>query len=232
MDITFFVPCKNEEKNIYKTLENIVFSIDDYKYEILVVDDGSTDKTLSVIEEFKFNYKNINLKTIKRSKSLGIGKNYFLVSRIAKGKYFMLINGDGVEPKESIRKLIKYIGVADILIPYFGKNDFRSNFRKNLSLVFTFIVNIFSGNSIKYYNGPVIHITENLKYSRIETFGYGYQAEIICDLLLNGKSYFHVEINNSDRQWGASKAFALSNFVSVANSLIHILIRRIQGKII
>ena len=69
-------------------------------------------------------------------------------------------------------------------------------------------------------------------YTRVETFGYGYQAEIICDLLLYDKSYLHVEINNSDRQWGASKAFALTNFVSVANSLFHILIRRIQGKII
>jgi glycosyltransferase involved in cell wall biosynthesis len=232
MDITFFVPCKNEEKNIYNTLENIFYSIGDYNYEILIVDDGSTDKTLSIINKFKLNYKDVNLKTIIRSKSLGIGKNYFLVSRIALGKYFMLVNGDGVEPKESIKKLIKNIGTAEILIPYFGNNDQRSKFRKNLSLLFTQIVNIFSGNRIKYYNGPVVHLTENLKYSRTETFGYGYQAEIICDLLLNGKSYSHIEISNSDRQWGTSKAFALSNFISVANSLIHILMRRIREKII
>ena len=232
MDISFFVPCKNEEKNIYKTLENIIYSVEGLSYEILVVDDGSTDKTLSIIDKFKLKHKNVNLQTIKRQKNLGIGKNYFLVSRIAIGKYFMLINGDGVEPKESIKKLIKSLGTAEIIIPYFGNNDQRSKFRKNLSLVFTSIVNIISGNKIKYYNGPVIHLTDNLKYTRVETFGYGYQAEIICDLLLYDKSYYHVEINNSDRQWGASKAFALANFVSVANSLFHILIRRIQGKII
>ena len=150
MDISFFVPCKNEEKNIYKTLENIIYSVEGLSYEILVVDDGSTDKTLSIIDKFKLKHKNVNLQTIKRQKNLGIGKNYFLVSRIAIGKYFMLINGDGVEPKESIKKLIKSLGTAEIIIPYFGNNDQRSKFRKNLSLVFTSIVNIISGNKIKY----------------------------------------------------------------------------------
>ena len=44
MDISFFVPCKNEEKNIYKTLENIIYSVEGLSYEILVVDDGSLIK--------------------------------------------------------------------------------------------------------------------------------------------------------------------------------------------
>ena len=50
IDITFFVPCCNEEKNIVKTLENIINSVGNIKYEILVCDDGSKDKTIEVVE--------------------------------------------------------------------------------------------------------------------------------------------------------------------------------------
>ena len=232
MDLTIFIPCRNEENNIISTLDNIKYSVTNIKYEIIIVDDGSTDKTIDMIEKYKILNKKMNIIVIQRTNSLGIGKNYFLISKIAVGKHFMLINGDGVEPRETIKILVNSIGKADIIIPFFGDKDMRTNFRKNLSKIFTFIVNRISGNSIKYYNGTVIHKTDLIKYTRLETFGYGYQAEIICELLLEKKSYYHVEVANSDRQWGTSKAFAISNFLSVANSLAHILIRRIQQNLI
>ena len=37
----------------------------------------------------------------------------------------MLINGDNVEPVNAIKKLLDNIGEADMVIPYFGKNDKR-----------------------------------------------------------------------------------------------------------
>ena len=46
--ISFIVPCYNEEKNIKKTIDEINFAINKLNiitYEIIIIDDGSTDKT-------------------------------------------------------------------------------------------------------------------------------------------------------------------------------------------
>ena len=62
------------------------------------------------------------------------------------GKHYMLINGDAAETNETIRDIVSETENADIIIPYFGKNDTRVLFRRVLSITFTFLVNLLSGN--------------------------------------------------------------------------------------
>ena len=52
--VTIVTPCYNEEATIeifLKTLDPIVHNIEGYQFEYLFVNDGSKDKTLSVLEE-------------------------------------------------------------------------------------------------------------------------------------------------------------------------------------
>ena len=53
--LSIFVPCFNEENDIVTALNNIKEGVQNINYEVLVVDDASTDKTLEVIEKFKKN---------------------------------------------------------------------------------------------------------------------------------------------------------------------------------
>ena len=64
LEISFYVPCLNEEENILKTINTIVTSADElkiYNYEILVFNDCSTDKT----EEIVLNYISQNITFFK-----------------------------------------------------------------------------------------------------------------------------------------------------------------------
>jgi glycosyltransferase involved in cell wall biosynthesis len=228
IDITFFVPCRNEEKNIVKTLENIINSVGNIKYEILVCDDGSIDNTKEIVKNY-INQKKKNIILYENDKNLGIGFSYFKYSLEAKGEYYMLINGDNVEPSIAIKKIIDKKGKADIIIPYFGTEDRRTLIRKFISHLFTFIINLISFNNIKYYNGPVLHKTENVRLYRSKTYGYEYQAELITILLMSGKSYLQVQVINADRQWGTSKAFSISNILSILNTILSIFINRIAN---
>jgi glycosyltransferase involved in cell wall biosynthesis len=226
IDITFFVPCCNEEKNIVKTLENIAHSVGNIKYEILVCDDGSKDNTKEIVKNYiKREKKNISL--YENDKNLGIGFSYFKYSLEAKGEYYMLINGDNVEPSNTIKKIVDEKGKADIIVPYFGTEDRRTLIRKFISHIFTFVINLISFNSVKYYNGPVLHKTNNVRLYRSKTYGYGYQAELITTLLRSDKSYLQVQVTNTDRQWGTSKAFSVSNILSILNTIVSIFINRI-----
>ncbi len=229
VDVTFFVPCLNEEDNITGTLLNIAKAARNISYEILVVDDGSTDSTKKRVDKFCKEYNNINIVFKCNKINLGIGFSYFKYSLDAKGEYYILINGDNVETQESIEAIIGQRGEADMIIPYFGNNDRRNKTRKLISKIFTLIINCVSFTKVKYYNGPVLHRTANVKLYRSNTFGYGYQAELITKLIQMSSTYKELLINNSDRQFGFSKAFSLKNYLSVLNSIIIIFYNNISS---
>jgi hypothetical protein len=115
-----------------------------------------------------------------------------------------------------------------MIIPYFGKNDSRFLSRKMISTIFTALVNLINGYSIKYYNGPVAHLRYNVMRWHSDTEGFAYQAEIVTRLLDEGATYIEVLVSNKDRDSGISKAFNFKNFLSVIHSLLQIFLRRLR----
>lgn len=226
--LSIFVPCFNEEKNVVQALNNIKEAIENIDYEILITDDGSKDKTIEVVENFKKNNPDLNIKIFRNEKNQGLGFNYYATAYKASGKYYMLINGDAVEPPSTIKKIISYRDKADMIITYFGKNDKRTLARKIVSKMFVIILNLITFNNLKYYNGPALHLLENVKLYGTGAFGFGYHAELVSALITNKKTFIEVQIENIDRQWGTTKAFTLHNILSVARSVIVILLNQIS----
>lgn len=228
--ITFFVPCLNEEKNVGRALDTIVELMEELgkPYEIIVVDDASVDSTVDVVLERCQRYPQARIALIENPFCRGLGRNYFIAAQRASGEYFMVVNGDAADPVEAIRVILSYMGKADAAVPYLGSNDTRPLGRRLLSRTFTFLVSLLSGHRLKYYNGPVLHKTENVRMWFSETSGFGYQAELLCRLLDEGISVVEVQMVTNVRDQGASKAFKIGNFLSVSNTLFHIFLRRLE----
>ena len=159
---------------------------------------------------------------------MGLGRNYVDAAFIAKGKYYMLINGDNAEPENTILNILKNVGQADIIIPYFGKHDARDLFRVITSKTFTHLINFISGHKVKYYNGPVVHLRFNVIRWSPDTHGFAYQAELITRILDERATYLHVKIVNSNRETGKSKAFTIQNILSITHSILQIILRRLR----
>jgi glycosyltransferase involved in cell wall biosynthesis len=229
-DITFIVPCLNEEINVVNTLDVIVSAMSELNntYEILVIDDHSSDQTVANVNKYIYRKGTDNIILVKNSSNKGLGTNFVDGSYIGKGRYYMLINGDNVEPKETIQTIVRELGKADMIIPFFGKNDNRPFIRKVLSGLFTKIVNCISGYKISYYNGPILHLRYNVMRWSPDTHGFAYQAELVSRVLSQGESFKEVEVTNIDRQAGSSKAFRIQNILSVGHSLLQILLRRMR----
>lgn len=228
--ISFFVPCLNEEGNVGRAIETIaeVMKGIDRPYEVIVVDDASSDGSVAEVEALRARRPDVRIEVIRNRFTRGLGRNYFIAAHRAKMGYFMLVNGDAAEPPETIREIVRRAGEADAIVPYFGARESRTLPRRVLSWTFTRIVNLLSGHRLKYYNGPVLHRTENVRDWFAETAGFAYQAELLCRLLDEGITVLEVQVANSDRERGASKALRLSNVLSVSNSLFHILLRRLE----
>jgi glycosyltransferase involved in cell wall biosynthesis len=101
MKISVIIPAYNEEKDIINCL-NSLKKQSCKNFEIIVVDDGSTDKTLDVIKKFK------NVKIIKQNhKGPGSARN--LGAKKAKGEILVFIDADMSFNKNYINNLVRPI---------------------------------------------------------------------------------------------------------------------------
>ena len=229
VDVTFFVPCYNEENAIRATLEKIckVAKESNLSYEILVCDDCSSDNSVNEVEDFASQNPNVFLRINQNSLNRGLGHNYLSCAHDAVGKYYIMVCGDDSETEESLIDILAARGKAEIVVPYFDK-DTRTIGRRITSFLFTNIVNLLGGFNLKYYNGVVLHLRENVTRCAPSSSGFGYQAELLTILLHEGTSFIHIPISNKDRESGISRAFRLQNIASVGHSLLQILLRRIR----
>ena len=89
MSISVIIPCFNSEKYISKNiikLRNLINKIN-FKYEVIIIDDCSNDKTYKILKKFKIKNKNIQI----YKNSLNEGKSYSLIRGIKKTKYEKII---------------------------------------------------------------------------------------------------------------------------------------------
>tara|TARA_B110000967_G_C18800873_1_gene518388 strand:+ start:96 stop:821 length:726 start_codon:yes stop_codon:yes gene_type:complete len=106
--VSFVVPCYNAESFIIKNIIQLKNKVDSLKinYEILLVDDGSNDKTAILLKEITKKDKHISLIINKKN----TGKSYSVLRGIKKSKYQYVIMIDCDLPYfKSINKIIFYL---------------------------------------------------------------------------------------------------------------------------
>lgn len=117
-ELSVFFPAYNEEKNIRKTvldarkvLEKIAV-----KWEIIIIDDGSKDKTGRVVDDLK--REDGRIKVIKHLSNKGYGEA--LKSGFYAGKYRWIatVDSDGQFDFSEIEKFIEKTGNFDVIIGY------------------------------------------------------------------------------------------------------------------
>jgi glycosyltransferase involved in cell wall biosynthesis len=236
--VSIYVPCYNEERLIESTLDHIreALSHFSYRYEVLVYDDGSQDHTGAVVEEYVRRHAlEERIYLIYRDRNMGIGVNYFDAAERARGEYFMVVSGDDSEPAESLRRVLNLLGKADAIVPYCDARLFDMRFngdnrgfhRRLISILFASLVRFLSGHNLHYFNGCQLLRREHVLKYRTTTYGLGYQAELICQILNEpSTSYLEVKIFSQARRHGMPTAFRPKNVLSVAASLGRILRRR------
>ncbi len=231
LDLTVFVTCYNEQELIVNALNTVreVMCLFPYSYEVLIYDDASSDDSIRTVRAYiENNQLQDQFKLTANPTNRGIGVNYFHAAARGRGQYFLIIHGDNAVPTASIKHVLNLLGKADIIVPYYGTRlfsrkfncDHRNFMRRLLSLLFAWIVRLLSGHELRYFNGLVLHKRANICQHRIDSYGLGYQAELLCRILNNPQiSYLEVKIHNYDRTSGPTSAFKPRNIISVGGSL-------------
>ena len=119
-DITVIVPCFNEEEFITKTLDCVREAAEEcaLSYEVLVIDDASSDKTFEVAESYRARFPKMPLVVKRNEKNRGLSRTFCDGAFIGKGKHYRLVCGDNSETKDSLKKVFELRDKADIVIPF------------------------------------------------------------------------------------------------------------------
>lgn len=231
VDVTIFVSCYNESAFIVDTLETIIaaFAQTPLSYEIIVIDDVSKDNSAALVEGFITEHPALNVVLRRNGRNRGLAQNYVDGAFLGKGHYYRLICGDNAEPIDTITAVLKEVGKADMLLPYYVTAEGKSWFRRTLSGAYSRLVNLLSGQNIHYYNGLAIHSRYNVMRWHPVTRGFGFQAEIVCMLLAAGASYLEIPVRTVELKGGKSRALTIRNWLSVTHTLISIVVRRLSN---
>ena len=225
MIITFGIASYNNAKDLVLTLNTIkktMRKFKNYNYEIIVVDDHSTDNAEDKLKNIKKN----NVKYFKNSFKLGFGKSILKAAKLGKGKFFKIIHSGNIENVKELSTYIRNVFKYKIIIPYIL--DQRIFYRKFLSKFCTFILNLVSGKNLKYYQSPLLcDRKEFIKLYPKNNFGNFFLSTIIYQIVNNNNSILEFGIKPKFKK--GSTAISFYNLISFLISIITIIKLRIKN---
>lgn len=128
--ISIIIPVFNTEEYLGKCLKSCLMQNIPYdKYEMIIVNDGSTDNSCKIIEKYKKKYSNIH---IINQKNMGLSEARNNGLKIAKGKYIWFVDSDDSIDNNSLSILNKICIYYKPEVITFGAKNYRKNeFIKN-----------------------------------------------------------------------------------------------------
>ena len=111
--ISIMIPAHNEEIMIEETIDYLATMLNYENYEILVINDGSTDKTLQILRNMQEKYDKLRIINILKNQGKAHGFN--IGTYFAKGEYILSNDADTIPEKDALMKYMNYfINVEDI----------------------------------------------------------------------------------------------------------------------
>jgi glycosyltransferase involved in cell wall biosynthesis len=158
--VVIITPCFNENKTVIaflKNLENVISSLEEH-FEVVLVDDCSSDNTLKLLSEFSFQSDKIKLTVLPLKFNVGhqgaIYQGLLFAQRIDADK-FIVMDSDGEDDPKAIIELLKFTGY-DIV------NVARGRRKESLSFqlayyVYRFIFRLITNRKMNFGNYCMIN---------------------------------------------------------------------------
>ena len=218
--LSIIIPAYREAENIIGTLENVTAALAPLglRHEILVIDDGSEDNTGALVTANTHRFPNVRL--LVNPRNIGFGATYRRGVETAALDHIVMVHGDNAWGAATLGEFFSHLGEADVIVGY-TRDMWRSRTwtRTLISKAFTFVVNLIGRRHLAYYNGLQIHRASILKSLRIESSGYGFQAEVLVKSLHLAKTFVEVPMDLIEREKGESKAFRFKNVIDTLRTL-------------
>lgn len=215
MDLTIIVPLFNEEESLPELFAWIkkIMTAEGYSYEVLFVDDGSTDNSWKVIEELKSQDPD-RVKGIRFRRNYGKSPALYCGFKAAQGDIVVTMDADLQDSPEEVPEMIRMIREEGYdLVSGWKKKRYDGKFSKNIPS--------------KIYNWTARKVT-GIKLHDMNCGLKAYRSEVIKNIEVYGEMHRYIPflaknagfskigekvVHHQARKFGVSK-FGLDRFVN------------------
>ena len=209
--ISVIIPLLNEEESLNELTLSLekVFAQMKCNYEVIFVDDGSTDKSFLKIREISRRNNKIHCIKLRRNygKSAALSKGF----RAAKGSIIITMDADLQDDPSEIPEMVKILNSGFDLVSGWKKVRYDPFIKKHTSKLFNFVTSKLSGIKLHDFNcGLKAYKKEVIRSLRI----YGEMHRYIPALaFMSGFKVTEKPVKHHARKYGVTK-FGASRFVN------------------
>ena len=219
MILSIIIPAFNEEKTIIQILKKISKnSTDKVKYEIIVIDDGSTDQTKKLLEDNKNLYNKLLVNDYNKGKGYSVKRGI----ENSTGSHIIFQDADLEYDPADFKKFEKIflefdadgiIGSRFVYSDYTRSHNILNKIGNHiLTLFFNILYNTtFTDIYSCYFAFKKVKIDVNL----LKTEGFEQHAEILCQVIKNGNKFYEVPISYNGRNASEGKKIKAHHFFIV-----------------
>ena len=224
MILSIIVPVYNEEKTVIDVLNKIKSNSSNlFKYEIIVIDDGSTDQSRKLLEDNKHLYDKLLVNESNKGKGFSVKKGLLNTS----GTHIIFQDADLEYDPVDFKKFEKIFSDfdADGII---GSRFIYSNYTRshnilnkiaNTFLTFTFNL-LYNSTFTDIYSCYFAFKKDLLNVHELRTEGFEQHAEILCKVIKKGNKFYEVPIRYNGRDKSEGKKIKPHHFFLVLFEII------------
>jgi len=203
LDISILIPLFNEEDSIKLLYDELKGNLDSlYNWEVIFINDGSTDKSSNLIKELINKHSNIKLISFLQNKGKSEALNVGF--KECSGKYVITIDADLQDDPSEIKNLIAKLNDGYDMVSGWKRNRKDSIAKKIPSKIYNFVLRFFSGIKLHDFNCGLKAYKKNV-VKVINIYG-GMHRFIPIIAKQNGFSKIsEISVNHRERKFGKSK---------------------------
>lgn len=193
--LTIIIPAFNEEKAIGKTIENLLPYAKTNGWKITVVNDGSTDKTLQVLEKIE------DIKVISHKINRGYGASLKTGISDTKTGLIAFYDADGQHNPEELEKLWKTWDDHDMIVGKRSKGSHFSLARAPGKWILGKTANFLSGKKIPDLNSGLRIVKRDIinKYIQLFPDGFSFSTTSTIAFLGDKRQVEYIPVKSSKR---------------------------------
>ncbi len=218
--ITVVMPALNEEANLERAVTETAeaFQTLGINGEIVLINDGSQDKTAEIANGLKQRYE--FLQVIHHAKPSGIGGSFWEGGLKANGDVVTMLPGDGENDPIEILRYLPLMKQVDIVVPFVYNIEVRGRRRRWVSRLYKAIINLSFGMLLNYMNGTVMYRRTVLQSLDLRARGFFYQTELLIKAIRMGYLYAEVPYALGTRSSGKSKALTFKSLFKLSRDYL------------
>jgi dolichol-phosphate hexosyltransferase len=220
--VSLIIPAYNEERTVGNVIESTAKIMDKLglHYEIIVINDGSTDKT-----EWAASLQKCNQRVFSNKSNRGKGYCLRRAVEYSKGDIIVTLDSDGEHKPEEIPNLLAPLFQGKDIVAgsrFLGSSQYVTT-KLNLlgNHIFNIAIMALTGRSVSDSQTGFRAIKRDVfKKLNLESDRYEIETEITVKSLKNGFSFVEVPISVEKRRFDASKIHLLSDGKKILTTII------------